>query len=222
MNRATLAVVSSFGTLAALAGLEHGIGEILQGKVAPGGTMFLSWPDSAFFEILGGEPAMTLVPNLLLSGILTALLSLVFLGWATLLVQRKNGGLVLILLSVLLLLVGGGFGPPLLGIILGVVATQIHAPLTWWRSRPWKGVGHFLGRLWHWSFALALVAWLLLLPGLPILAYFFAIEDPRLVLAVILFSFGFLLLSILSGFARDAQGQPTPAFPGARVKEVAG
>lgn len=222
MNRATLAVVSSFGTLAALAGLEHGIGEILQGKVAPGGTMFLSWPDSAFFEILGGEPAMTLVPNLLLSGILTALLSLVFLGWATLFVQRKNGGLVLILLSILLLLVGGGFGPPLLGIILGLVATQIHTPLTWWRSRPWKGVRHFLGRLWPWSFALALVAWLLLLPGLPILAYFFAIEDPRLVLAVILCAFGFLLLSILSGFARDAQGQPTPDFPGERVKEVAG
>lgn len=207
---ATRAVVSTFGAMAALAGLEHGMGEILQGNVAPGGTVFLSWPDSAFFEILGGEPAMSLIPNLLVSGILAILVSLVFLMWATLFVQRKYGGLALILLSIVLLLVGGGFGPPLLGIILGLTATRINAPLTWWRTRLSVGARRFLGQLWPWFFTAAVVTWLLLLPGLSILAYYFGVDNPNLVLAVIPCAFGFLLLSILSGFAHDAQGQATP------------
>jgi hypothetical protein len=55
-----------------LAGIEHGVGEIVQGNRAPAGTMIESWPDSAPFEIVGGEPAMTIVPNLLLTGILAS------------------------------------------------------------------------------------------------------------------------------------------------------
>lgn len=218
MNSATRATVSTFGALAALAGLEHGIGEILQGNVSPGRTVILSWPDSAFFHVVGGEPAMTLVPNLLTSGILTILISLAFLLSATLFVQRKNGGLVLILLSIALLLVGGGFGPPLLGIILGIVGTQINSPLTWWHTHVSRGARQVLGQVWPWSFAVALMVWLLLFPGLSILGYFFAVDGPKVVPVVALAAFGFLLLTILAGFAHDAQHQTgfhqTPSMSG--------
>ena len=67
---ATRITVSTFGAMAGLAGIEHGIGEILQGGAAPEGVMILSWPDSGFFRILGGEPAMTVVPDLLVTGVL--------------------------------------------------------------------------------------------------------------------------------------------------------
>lgn len=70
-----------------------------------------SWPHSEAFDLLGGEPAMTVVPNLLVTGVFAILVSLVFIGWATVFVQRERGGPILILLSVLMLLVGGGFGP---------------------------------------------------------------------------------------------------------------
>jgi hypothetical protein len=73
--------------------------------------MILSWPESDFFRSLSGEPAMTLVPNLLVTGILAALLSLALLLWAVLFVQRENGARVMILLSIALLLVGGGIFP---------------------------------------------------------------------------------------------------------------
>ena len=51
---------------------------MLQGNVAPEGIMILSWPDSEVFAILAGEPAMTIVPNLLITGILAILFSLLF------------------------------------------------------------------------------------------------------------------------------------------------
>ncbi len=202
---ATRAVVSTFGVIAALAGIEHGIGEILQGNIAPGGIVFLSWPHSPFFENLGGEPAMTLIPNLLVSGILASFFSLVFLLWATLFAERKNSGLILMLLSVVMLLVGGGFGPPLLGLILSATATRIHAPLTWWRTRLSVGLRNFLSKVWLWSFVAAVTAWLLLLPGSSLLAYYLGVNNANLVLTLILCAFGFLALTIFTGFAHDAE-----------------
>jgi hypothetical protein len=68
-----------------------------------------------------GLPAMTLIPNFLITGIFAILVSLVVIAWATIFVRRKNGSVTLILLSILMLLVGGGFIPPLFGIIAGVI-----------------------------------------------------------------------------------------------------
>ena len=72
---ATRTVVATFGLVLSMAGLEHGIGEILEGPVAPPDLVFRSWPDTPAFEILGGEPALTIVPNLLVTGVLTVVVS---------------------------------------------------------------------------------------------------------------------------------------------------
>ena len=208
MRNATRITVSTFGALAGLAGIEHGIGEILQGNVAPGGMMILSWPESKIFRILGGEPAMTVVPNLLVSGILTIVLSLVFLVWTIRFVQRKHGGLALILLSIAMLLSGGGFGPPMLGIIVGSTATRINSPFTRWHAHLSVNTRRFLGKLWFWSFLAGLIAWLLLLPGSVILDYFFGVNDPNLIYAFIFSAFGFLLVTIFTAFAHDSQRKP--------------
>jgi hypothetical protein len=132
MRNATRVTVSTFGTLAGLAGVEHGIGEVLQGNRKPEEMVILSWPGSEAFRILAGEPAMTIVPNLLAIGILAITVSLIFLVWVTVFAQRRHGGLVLILLSIAMLLVGAGFGPPILGVIVGLTDTRINAPLRWW------------------------------------------------------------------------------------------
>ena len=71
--------VPTFGALAGLAGVEHGIGEVLQGNTAPERVIILSWPE--WFTILAGEPAMTLVPSLFMAGILAIPVSLIFLAW---------------------------------------------------------------------------------------------------------------------------------------------
>jgi hypothetical protein len=203
MRNAMRITVSVFGVLAALAGLEHGIGEALQGNVAPEGMMILSWAGSEWFRILGGEPAMTVVPNLLVTGILTILVSLAFLVWATLFVHRKNGGLVLILLSMLLLVVGGGFGPPLLGTIVGVAATRIRASRTQ-GGQPVSGAGRWLAVSWPWFLGGGLGAGLMLLPGSILVDHFVGVSDPELFVPVVLAcAMGFLLLTIAAGLARD-------------------
>jgi len=199
-----------------LLGIEHGIGEVLQGNIAPDGIMILSWPGSALFHILAGEPAMTIVPNLLVTGILAIFVSLIFLVWAALFVQRKNGGMVLILLSIVMLLVGGGIFPPILGIILGAIGTRINAPLTWWRAHLSVGLRHFLGKVWLWSFAAGLAAWLLMFPGLILLNYFFGVNNPNVILILLFCMFGFLFSTLIAGFAYDIQSQtnlhPTPSM----------
>lgn len=151
MRSATRVTVSIIGAIVRLMGIEHGIGEALQGNIAPSGLVISSWPGSEFFRILAGEPAMTVAPNLLVTGILAIFVSLMFLVWTTVFVERKNAGLVLILLSIVMLLVGGGFGPPMLGIIVGAAATRINAPLTWWRAHLSVSLRRFLGQLWPWS-----------------------------------------------------------------------
>lgn len=204
MGSATRAVTSVFGVLAALAGMEHGVGEMLQGNMRPDGLMIQSWPDSPFFRIENGEPAMTVVPNLLASGVLTILVSLIFLVWAAGFARRRRDGLVLVGLSIVLLLVGGGFGPPLLGVIVGLTATRIGAPLTWWRTRLAPVIRRLLAASWPWAFAGCMGAWLMLVPGLPVLSYTLGVEDPALVVVLFFSALGLLALTIVSGLARDA------------------
>lgn len=207
MRSATRIVASTFGGLVALAGIEHGVGEVLQGNVTPDGLVILSWTGQGPFSALGGEPAMTIVPNLLITGILTILVSLAFLIWVTLFVQREHTGRVLALLCIAMLLVGGGFGPPILGLIVAAIATRVNAPLTWWRAHLSGGLRSVLSTLWPWCFGACLINWLMMFPGVVLLGYYFGVNDPNLIFMLLIGMFGFLLLTILTGFAYDSQRQ---------------
>jgi len=232
MGRATRIFVAVFGSLAALAGIEHGVGELLQGSGRPAGLVIQSWPDSAFFRIQSGEPALTVVPDLLAAGILTIAVSLVLLVWSVAFVQRRHGGLVLIGLSLVLLLVGGGFGPPLLGTLVGLTAVlggalgrgrRARAPRqAALRPAPRRALPSPPRRaalgpaprrastsvatpaaLWPWSLGACLAAWLFLLPGVPMLSYFWGIESAALVVAAIGAAFGLLILTAVLSVVRD-------------------
>ncbi len=118
---ATRAVASVLGIFAGVSGASHGPGEILQGNIAPSSIMIKAWPE---LRSLGGEPAITIVPSFLASGVLTIIFGLILAAWAGAFVHRKNGGLVLSLLSIVMLLVGGGIVPPVFGVIAGVIGTR--------------------------------------------------------------------------------------------------
>jgi hypothetical protein len=221
MKCATRVVVSKLGTLAGLAGIEHGIGETLQGNVAPDGLMIVAWPGWELFRILAGEPAMTIIPSLLVTGILAILFSLLYLAWATVLVKRKNSGLVLILLSVIMLLAGAGYGSALLAFIIGLVATRINVAGAGRRTRLPAGIRHASVKLWPRTYVACVVAWLLLMPGTIILAYVFGTDNVAPALPVfILAAFGTLLLAIFTGFAYDGQ-QLADIGKGPQVKRLA-
>lgn len=198
-RNATRIVVSAFGALAALAGIEHGVGAFLQGGVAPSSMVFESWPDTAGFEVVSGEPAMTLIPNLAVSGVVAILVALAVGIWAVWFIDRPRGDLVLIGLSVLLLLVGGGFGPPLIGLIAGVTATRIGRS---GREQPGP-VWAALARLWPWLLGAALVGYLSLVPGMVLVSRFTGFDNPLVVSGLTVFSFTTLILTLVAARAHD-------------------
>lgn len=198
-------VASTFGVLMGLGGLTHGIGEMLQGNIAPSGMFIDSWTQGPIATNMGGDPAMTIVPNLLITGILTIVVSLATIVWAVAFVQRKHGGAVLFLLSIVMLLVGGGFGSPIIGILAGITGTSINAPLTWWRTHLSDNVRRFLAQLWPWIFGVSLLNGVFLFVGAIILVYSFGWGNADLYLNSFFFAVVSLLLTIITGIAYDLQ-----------------
>ncbi len=154
---------------------------------------------------MGGEPGITIVPNLLITGILTIIVSLALILWAAAFVQRKKGGLVMILLSVILLLVGGGVGPPIIGILAGVAWLGIGVPLTWWGKHLSVSLRRILATLWPWIFGVAVINGVFLVIGSLILVYFFDLNNPDLFTNSFFFTVVFLLLLNFTGRAYDIQ-----------------
>ncbi|MDF1540835.1 MAG: hypothetical protein P1Q69_18200 [Candidatus Thorarchaeota archaeon] len=191
MKRETRLTVSTFGAIVGMAGLEHGVGEILQGNIPTDGLVIESWPNIEAYEILAGEPAMTIIPNFLLSGIVTVIVSIIFILWAVKYVERRKGGLILIIISLLLLLIGGGFGPPIMGSIIGGFGMRMNN-----RSELPSGKTR-LGSLWPVMYVAGMVGYFSLWPGLIVVSMFFPIE-PMFTVSLTLFSFSSLILALLS------------------------
>jgi len=202
-NCATRVVASLLGILAGLVGLFHGHFETLQGNVAPSGIFIYAMGPPCHANRVWHLcfPAVTIIPNFFVTGVLAIIVSLIVILWAAAFVQRKYGGLVLILLSIIQFLVGGGYISVCLGIAAGVAGRKIQAPFTWWRAHLSFHLLHVLARLWPWS----LLFFFFWLAGIVLLGYFFN----ELVLSLVPFSFSFtlvlILLAVLTGFAHDTQ-----------------
>jgi hypothetical protein len=208
MRKATRIMISTMGAFVGLMGIEHGIGEVLQGRTAPDGVFILSWPESEFFRILSGEPALTILPDLFLTGILAILFSLLYLLVSTLYVQNRKGSLVLIILAVGMLLFGGGIFPPLFGILIAAAATRVHAPLEDLHKYLSPRLARVLGKLWPCSLVACLLAWLFMFPGIPLLNYFFGFDNELFIFGLLFCMIGFLFTSFIAALARDIENAP--------------
>jgi len=201
MRKATKTVATWLGVVAGIAGLEHGYFEFLQGNTRPQTLAFPSWgppcdPDKIWHAC---EPAMSILPNFLITGILAMLLSVTIIVWSGWFIRRKHGGLILILLSIALLLFGGGFFPPIIALVGGLAGTKINKPLS---GNP-SSLTRFAAKLWPWPLVIFLV-WAL---GQFPFGYFF--ND---ILKSIMY-FGVLLIltslpfSVYAAYAHDATSQ---------------
>lgn len=217
-RQTTLAIMGAIG---AAAGFEHGLGELLQGPVAPDSMFIESWPDSAFYESLSGEPAFTVVPNLALSGVLTMTLSAALLVWFVWFVGRRGTAAVIAGISVALLLVGGGFGPPILGLILATAATKVRSPLNWWRERSPGALRRSLASAWPFLLGACLAAWIGMLVGVASLDYLVGFESVALTMSLLAAAFLLLLSALVSSIARDAESYSAEAAAGAVMTAAA-
>lgn len=198
MRKATKTVATWFGIAAGGAGIEHGIFEILQGNTQPESLMIASMgPPCVPDEIWNAcEPAMTIIPNFLITGILAVIVGLAILIWSIFFVQRKYGGVGLILLSIVLLLFGGGIFPPVIGIIGGIAGIKVNKPFG---DKQPGSLTRFAAKLWPWPLVIFIV-WIL---GQWVVGYFFnEFLQKNMIYGVILILVT-LPLSVYSAYAHD-------------------
>jgi hypothetical protein len=198
MRKATKTVAIWFGVVAGIAGIMHGYYEILQGSTRPEGVVIpsIGLPCVAEQAWNACEPALTVVPNFLITGILAVILGLLVLVWSGWFIERRNGGVVLILLSVLLLLFGGGFFPPLIGIIGGIAGLSIHKPIP---DKEPGAVLRFAAKLWPWP----LVVFLVWVWGQIAVGYFFNDFMQSIMSFGVILILAMLPFSVYSAYGRD-------------------
>lgn len=205
---ATRTAVTVLGLLAGAAAVEHGVGEILQGPGAPGSVTIESWPDSEAFAAVAGEPAMTVLPDLLLSGVVTVVVAAGLAVHLVRLAPGRHQGVVLLGLAVLLLLVGGGFGPPLLLMLLAVaLMLPADTPREPTRVRRWVAAG------WRPLLAVTVAAYLGLVPGTLLLHVVAGEVGAGLVAVLTGTAFAGLLLTLVAARADDQLRTLVPAGP---------
>jgi len=210
-NRATRVVASTLGTLVGLAGIDHGIFEILQGHVPPSSFLIAAIGPEQRFWAYGEETALTIIPSFLISGILAVILGIWVMVWAIGFVDRKYGAGVLMLLSIALFLVGGGFAPIFMALIASLMATRIHKPLKFWRALLPSGIRKSLGMVWLGVLVAFVIVFVfsvvVAIFGWPLTIYFNDETTFRHLNSLSLMMVGLMLLSSLCGFAHDIQKQ---------------
>jgi hypothetical protein len=202
MRRASRITAIVLGLFAGAASIEHGIYEILQGNLRPEGLMINSMgppcqPENIWHAC---EPAMTILPSFLITGILAVAIGAFFMLWALALVQRRGGGLIMILASIPMLLFGGGIFPPLIGILGGAVATRISKGSIRARTGRPGAIIRLISRLWPWTL-IVLAVWLL---GQWLVGYFYNDLLMGSGFFVPILVIGLLVLNVVSSFAHDS------------------
>ena len=207
-QHATCTVVASVGLVIAFAGAEHGVGELTQPPVDSGSLFIESWPHVAAFQTVGGEPAMTLIPDLRVAGVVTILTSLALGWWVTQVQARRRDGWPLLGLSVVLLLVGGGFGPPLLALLLGFAMLRAvpSRPL----ARPPGKARQALSRRWQLLLVLTVSSFLALVPGLVLLRWWTGIDGSWLPALLTPAAFTGLVLTLVAALTHDRTASTGP------------
>jgi len=200
----TRVVVAAFGILCGLTGIMAGFFEIQQGNIVPSGftistigSKYSMADDFTYF-------AVTIIPNLLITGILAIVVSFMVTIWSVRFVHRKYGVLILLGLSIIQMLVGGGWVIDL-ALITCILATRIDKPLNWWRT-------HLSVRLRFWltkllPFALIIYA---IISFIMLVLTILGVNDVTLIKSLDLLAaamFVPIFLMIFGGLAHDIQRQ---------------
>lgn len=163
MNGARGHTALALGLYAGLLGIVHGLFALAQGQRAPGSLMITAigppcQPETVWHACL---PALTIVPNFFVTGMLAVIVGALILLWAMTLGRQRKGGVVMLILALALLLVGGGFVPAFVGLVASTAVSRfslilIRLPAT---------LLYAVAKLWPWPLMVfvgwALGGWLL-------------------------------------------------------------
>lgn len=196
------------GITLAVAGIHHGFFEILQGNTPTSSFLIQSIGPEHRFWIHGSDEAITIIPNFLITGVLSILIS-TLIGIACLFfLKRKNISGLLLILFILLTLFGGGIGHIPFFLLVCAFSTNLTGDLFFWKPKL-KGV-FFRGLSSLFSYTLALSS-LCFIIGLEISVFGFVpgVSDPDQILVVCWLFLGislfFIPVTYIAAIYRDIE-----------------
>lgn len=209
-NAATRVIASTLGVLVGIGSIEHGLLECLQGFRPTHGLIVNALGPGYRWTVWtqGGEGACTLIPNFLVTGVVSSLLGALIIVWSLCHLQSRRGPIVFLLIGVASFLSGGGVAQVPLIVLTWGVATRIRASLAFWRWLIPAGIEPVLGKCWPWTLFSSTVAFLIAL-DIAVFGYFPGLSE-QVELQHICWSFlaiGLTLyvVSICFGFAYDVR-----------------
>lgn len=209
MNAATRISVATIGTIFGVSSFFHGFFEVQQGNRPTGGLYIEAIGEVQRMWPHGNEPAFTLIPNFLVTGIVAMLFGLAIVVWSLGFVHKRHGAAFLMGLFVASLLTGGGVAQIIFFPWLWLVAARIRGPLSWWRKVLTPKVRRSLGR--WWPLSLVLTAGMLALAlEIAITGFVPGVRDTDTALSVMMICLVGVLILLpvvaVAGFARDLDG----------------
>lgn len=156
---ATRTIATTIGVFFGLfSGVNHGFFEVLQGSSPTNGFLIYAIGEAQRFWPLAGELAFTLIPNFLITGIVSMVVGAAIMIWSIWFLPTKHGRTVFLGLFILSFLVGGGIGQAFFFIPAWAFATRMGKPLTWWRKVLPRSAWPFLSRLWPVTLVFAIIS----------------------------------------------------------------
>jgi hypothetical protein len=218
VDAATRTIASILGVLVGMASIEHGVLECLQGRRPIPGLIVNALGQGYSWTVWkqGGEGAITLLPNFLLSGIVATLLGMLMIVWALRFLSSRHSPIVFLTLGVTSFLFGGGVAQVVLFTLTWGVATRIHAPLAFWERLIRGKLGRILAPVWPWTMAVSTALFLVALE-IAVFGYVLGIRDQTELLhtcwKVLALALALFLISVCSGFACDVEARCSARFP---------
>ena len=204
---ATRIIATTVGVFLGLfSGVNHGFLEFLQGNTPTGSLVIYAIGDAQRFWPEGTEPAFTIIPNFMVTGLLSMIVGVTIAIWSIWFLPTKHGRAVFLGLFILSFLVGGGIGQVFFFIPAWAFATRMNKPLTWWRKVLPRSSWPFLSRLWVITLALATIA-LLIGTEMAVFGFFPGLKDTEAIQNTAMFfvlgSVSLYVISFIAGFGHD-------------------
>jgi len=203
---ATHIIATTIGVIFGFSGINHGFFEFLQGNTATDGLVIQAIGEAQRFWALGTEEAFTIIPNFMISGLLSIMVGLAIIIWSLWFLPTKHGRTVFLLLFILLFLVGGGIGQIGFFIPAWAFATRMDKPLNRWKKVLPESSWPFFSKLWIVNLVLASIA---ILIGLEIAIFGFVpgMSNPEQIqntaLLFVLCSAILYVFAFITGFGHD-------------------
>lgn len=208
VNRAIQTIVTTLGVIFGIGGMSHGFFEALQGNTTTNGYLIYAIGEAHRMWLHGNEPAFTIIPNFLLTGIAAMLVGAAVIIWSAGFMHKKHASLIFLSLFILLFLVGGGIAQVIFFMIGWAMSTRIHRPLNLWRKVLPASMRRFLSKLWR-PFLIAGSLLILFTLQVAIFGFLPGVSDPDSISMAMVYTLGagllFFILAFISGCAHDIE-----------------